>query len=222
MRLTQTAAERLHHLERHAYARQDGAFARGIAFGIGHGNAFGHRSARLVMVGDHHVDAVSQNRIHFVSARNAAVHRDDQRRIVAFRTRDRSGREAVSFFETLRNERNRIGAERTQSAREHRRRRNAIQVEVAEHKDATAVADGRLDTVGRLFHIGDLVGIAPVSFQVGSEKRPCLLDARNAMGRHSACDEPREPELLLKSRYKRRISRRYMELRCHNVTCLTS
>ncbi|WP_211324512.1 hypothetical protein [Slackia faecicanis] len=42
------------------------------------------------------------------------------------------------------------------------------------------------------------------------------------MGRHGSRDEPREAEFLLKSGYKRRVSRRHMELRCHNVTCLTS
>ena len=52
VRLAQTAPQNLHELERNAHAGQDGAFAGGIAFRIGHGHALGHEIGRFVMVGD--------------------------------------------------------------------------------------------------------------------------------------------------------------------------
>ena len=117
---------------------------------------------------------------------------------MGFRASNRSGGQAVAFLETLRNKRHRIGTERTQTARKHRSRRNAVKVEVAEHQDAPTLANGRLKAIGRLAHIGNLVRISPITLKVGREKRTGLVDACDAVSRHRARHKARKPEFLLK------------------------
>ena len=78
--------------------------------------------------------------------------------------------EPVALAEAVRHDRVHVGAHRAKPASGDRRGRDAVEVEVAEHDDALAGANGRGDLVGGRGHARDEVRVEPVALEVGREE----------------------------------------------------
>ena len=205
--VAEAAAQRLDQLEGHADAGQDGAGAGRVGLGVGDRHVFGDEVGRLVMVGDRHADAALAQQLDFGGAGDAAIHRHQEVGIELHDALDGGLGDAVALVGTPRDERQRACSQRAQTAREHRRRRDTVDVEVAEHDDAVAALDGVLERVGDVGEAGDAVGVAPIAVERGLEEAlrlPGIVDAARDQRRR---DESRQPEIALKTRNGGGISR---------------
>ena len=97
-----------------------------------------------MVVGDRNVDPRRLHELGLGLAGDAAVDRHEEIGGIGFHALECGGSDAVAFLEALRDERHRVNPEFAQATGKNRRGRDAVEVEVAEHEDAAALADGVL------------------------------------------------------------------------------
>lgn len=178
-------------------------------------HALGHQVGGLVVVGDHHIDALRHDVGHFNLAGNTAVNRDDDLGIELANALERHGGKAVALVETPRDERRDMAAQRAQAACEHGSCRDAVNVEVAVHHDMLVLADGGLKSIGHFVDLRDKVWVKPIALKRGRQKSLRLLDGGYSPACHSGRDEMRQSEMPLQLGDDMRIRRADVELRRH-------
>ena len=199
VRLAEAPAQRLHHLERHANAGQDGAGAGGVALRVGHGHALGHQVGRLVMIGDGHFDAALLQQAHLRLAGDAAVDGDQEVGLDLRQTLDGRRGDGVALLEAARDKRRDARSELAQTARHDGGGGDAVQVEIAEHEDMVAAADGGLQRIGGLGKPGDDVGVAPIALQRRREETVRGFRGVDAARDERGRDEVRHVQLALQA-----------------------
>ena len=112
--------------------------------------AAGSSARELVMVGDDQLQAQLAGRLRLGQAGDAAIDRDDQRRPALGQRPQRLVVQPVAFFEPIGHVVRHIGPEQPQADNEDRRAGHAVGVVVAIDDDLSLVADGRMNSVGRV------------------------------------------------------------------------
>jgi hypothetical protein len=126
---------------------------------IEHGRRRGQRVAGTMMVGDDDVDALFPGPSGELDGLDAAVHADDQGRAALDRDADVIVLDAVAVGQALRDEVVDLGAQRGQGFLQHDRRKDAVDIVIAEDEDLLAPGDRRLDPGHGLVHVLHQVGI---------------------------------------------------------------
>ena len=150
------ALERAQKLIRHAHTRKPAVgILRAGALRVDDGHGVRDRlPAALVVVGDDHVDAALQGVVRLVDGGDAAVDGDDERDVVgALKARDRVHVQAVALLDAVGDVRVHGHAAAAQIVREHARRRDAVDVVVAEDGHVLLPLDGGADARDGLVHV---------------------------------------------------------------------
>ena len=151
------------------------------------------------MIGDGHFDAALLQQAHLGLAGDAAVDGDQEVGLDLRQALDGRRGDGIALLEAARDEGRDVRAELAQAARHDGGSGDAVQVEIAEHKDVVAAADGGLQRIGGLGQPGDDVGVAPVALQRRREETVRgfrgVDAARNERGR----DEVRHVQLALQA-----------------------
>ena len=142
------AQQRLHQLVRHAHRRQllERIGAAGLTR-VDHGTCRRQERRRLVMIGDHGVDAELERAVHCLDRGDAAVDRDDQTNAPGMRLLDRLDRQPVAVLGAVRDAVFHARAQLAQRGVEQVGRGDAVDVVVAEDERRFPVARGTLDTI---------------------------------------------------------------------------
>ena len=166
--LAQAVPQHVDKLERHA---RTGELPRGAVWpelGVGHGDANGHEVARLVVVGDDHVDALRQEPLHLVRCGDAVVDRHHERGVAPLDDPGQSLlREAVTLAKAIWNEGVCVPAKVAQAQGEQTGGAHSVHVEIAKDRHGLAMLDGELKAVGGFAHTGNEHGVVPVALQRG-------------------------------------------------------
>ena len=152
--------------------------------------ARGQALARLVVVGDDHLEAGREGRLHLGHRPDAAVGRDEQRGPPRGQLLDRSLREAVAVLEPARDQPVTVGTVLPQGADEDGCGADAIDVVVTMDRDPAPGGDRRANSLGDLRHRVEQERVVVVG---GLEERPRLL--RGAIAAADQRDRDRLGEL---------------------------
>ena len=200
------AAPEVGHAEAEAQLADDlesdadtGELARGtsrIELGIADGHALRHQVGRLMMIGDHDVDAAGKQAFDLMGGGDAVVHRHDEVGMAGIdHTDECSLGKAVALRKTVGNEGIDIGTQLAQAEGEQGRGGHTVHVEIAEDRDRLAQPDGALQAVGGLAQAGDAEGVAPVALKRGREECARCIGIRDAAGNEDPRYQRRDPEL---------------------------
>jgi hypothetical protein len=178
----------LDELERDPRSGEVTRTARGVEFGIGDSHINRHSLPGLMVIGYNHIDARRLKLGDFLRRRHATVHGDDERRRSSHQPLNRLSGKPVSFSKPVWHRGSHLCTQRAKPACGDGRRRDPIEVEVAEYDDALTLTHRTRYTLSRLHHSRNVQGIIPITSKVGLQKAPRILtigdmardeDARN-------------------------------------------
>ena len=157
------AQQRLDHLERHADAGQGlERVAATHPVRVDHRDRAGQHLGRLVVVGDHDVDAECRGARHRLDGGDAAIDGDDQRATAAVGVVDRVERQPVAVAGAVRNPELDLGAQVAQRRVEQIGRGDAVHVVIAVHQDPLAVRDPAVNAFHGAVQVEQRRGIVQV------------------------------------------------------------
>ena len=151
------------------------------------------------MVGDSHFDTALLQQAHLGLAGDATVDGDQEVRLDLRQALDGRRSDGVALLEAAGDERRDARAELAQAARHDGGGGDAVQVEIAEHEDVVAAADGGLKRIGGLGQPGDGVGVAPVAIERRREKTVRGFRGVDAARDERGRDEVRHVQLALQA-----------------------
>ena len=151
------------------------------------------------MIGDGYFDAALLQQAHLGLASDAAVDGDQEVGIDLGQALNGRRSDGVALLEAARDERRDVRAELAQAARHDGGGGDAVQVEIAEHEDMVAAADGGLQRIGGLGQPGDGVRVAPVAVQRRREETVRGFRGVDAARDERGRDEVRHVQLALQA-----------------------
>jgi hypothetical protein len=153
-----------HELERHPDAREVLERIRAARRpGIDDRDRGRQDRSRLMMVGHHDVDAQLAGGLNLPDRRRAVVHGDDERDARGSQFPHRPGTDSVALAEPIGKAVRHGILDEAEEIVEQARRGNAIDVVVPEDRDPLLRADGTVDPLDRLLHVGKTEGIVEVA-----------------------------------------------------------
>ena len=170
------------------------------------------------MVGDEHLHPATLQDPHLVAACDTAV--DGHQHIGGFphHALYRRFGDAVAFVRPAGDEWDGIGAEHAQPAGHHRSRRDAVQIEIAEHDDAPSGPYGAFQAFDHPVHSGDVIRIAPIAVEGRVQEFTGGLGSAYPACHQSGCDEPGQAETGLQCRNGLIVGRQDVKACRHVVT----
>ena len=166
----------------------------------------GHEVRRLVVIGHHHVDALSEEPVDLVLGGDAVVYGHDEVWLpVCQHAIEGSLREAVPLAKAVRDVGARTPAKLAQAKREDTGGAHAVDVKVAKDGDVLPRPHGPLHAIRCLGHAGNHERVCPVALERGREERFCLRGAGEATGHKNPRHEARHAQGISKGRLDARI-----------------
>ena len=159
-----------------------------LAVGVDDGMRGGKLFVHLMVVHDHNVDAAFCRNFKRFETGRSAVHRDDQARAVIDERGNGFGVRPIAFGDAVGDVDARLQPVAGQEAVKQRRRGGAIDVIVAENRDALACGDGARQPLRRLVHIGQRRWIGAQRADRRIEHIRHLVERNVARGQQAADD----------------------------------